>query len=86
MGELIESVRRKPYCVVPRDEVKKAHPDVFNIVLDDGRIIEPGWKRGWNPNGDAPGAVGAIVEAGFDPAYGARPLKRYIPRVIWKAS
>ena len=42
-GQLSEAVRRKPYCVVLLDEVEKAHPDVFNIllqVLDDGRITD----------------------------------------------
>jgi len=42
-GQLTEAVRRKPYAVVLLDEVEKAHPDVFNIllqVLDDGRITD----------------------------------------------
>lgn len=42
-GQLTESVRRKPYSVVLLDEIEKAHPDVFNIllqVLDDGRITD----------------------------------------------
>ncbi len=42
-GQLTEAVRRKPYCVVLFDEIEKAHPDVFNIllqVLDDGRITD----------------------------------------------
>ena len=42
-GELTEAVRRKPYSVVLFDEIEKAHPDVFNIllqVLDDGRITD----------------------------------------------
>ena len=42
-GQLTEAVRRKPYCVVLFDEVEKAHPDVFIIllqVLDDGRITD----------------------------------------------
>ena len=42
-GQLTEAVRRKPYAVVLFDEVEKAHPDVFNIllqVLDDGRITD----------------------------------------------
>ncbi len=42
-GELTEAVRRKPYSVVLFDEMEKAHPDVFNIllqVLDDGRITD----------------------------------------------
>ena len=42
-GQLTETVRRKPYCVVLFDEVEKAHPDVFNVllqVLDDGRITD----------------------------------------------
>ena len=42
-GQLTEAVRRKPYSVVLLDEVEKAHPDVFNVllqVLDDGRITD----------------------------------------------
>ncbi|HBJ18950.1 MAG TPA: type VI secretion system ATPase TssH, partial [Clostridiales bacterium] len=42
-GQLTEAVRRKPYSVVLFDEVEKAHPDVFNIllqILDDGRITD----------------------------------------------
>ena len=42
-GQLTEAVRRKPYSVILFDEVEKAHPDVFNIllqVLDDGRVTD----------------------------------------------
>lgn len=42
-GQLSERVRRRPYCVVLFDEIEKAHPDVFNVllqVLDDGRITD----------------------------------------------
>lgn len=42
-GQLTEAVRRKPYSVVLFDEIEKAHPDVFNVllqVLDDGRITD----------------------------------------------
>lgn len=42
-GQLTESVRRNPYCVILFDEIEKAHPDVFNIllqVLDDGRLTD----------------------------------------------
>ncbi|HPG61467.1 MAG TPA: ATP-dependent chaperone ClpB [Casimicrobium sp.] len=42
-GQLTEQVRRKPYCVILFDEVEKAHPDVFNVllqVLDDGRMTD----------------------------------------------
>ena len=42
-GQLSEKVRRKPYCVVLLDEIEKAHPDVFNLllqVLDDGRLTD----------------------------------------------
>ena len=42
-GQLTEAVRRKPYCVILFDEIEKAHPDVFNIllqVLDDGRLTD----------------------------------------------
>ena len=42
-GQLTEAVRRKPYCVVLLDEIEKAHPEVFNVllqVLDDGRLTD----------------------------------------------
>ncbi|MCX7665482.1 MAG: ATP-dependent chaperone ClpB [Gemmataceae bacterium] len=42
-GQLTEAVRRKPYCVVLFDEIEKAHPDVFNVLLqllDDGRLTD----------------------------------------------
>ncbi len=42
-GELTEAVRRKPYSIILLDEIEKAHPDVFNIllqVLDDGRLTD----------------------------------------------
>ncbi len=42
-GQLTEAVRRRPYCVVLFDEIEKAHPDVFNLllqVLDDGRLTD----------------------------------------------
>ena len=42
-GQLTEKVRRNPYSVVLFDEIEKAHPDVFNIllqILDDGRLTD----------------------------------------------
>jgi len=42
-GQLTEKVRRKPYCVILLDEIEKAHPDVYNIllqVLDDGQLTD----------------------------------------------
>jgi ATP-dependent Clp protease ATP-binding subunit ClpB len=42
-GALTEAVRRKPHCVILLDEVEKAHPDVFNVllqILDDGRLTD----------------------------------------------
>lgn len=42
-GQLTEAIRRKPYSVVLFDEIEKAHPDIFNIllqVLDDGRLTD----------------------------------------------
>lgn len=42
-GQLTEAVRRRPYCVVLLDEIEKAHPDVFNVllqILDDGRLTD----------------------------------------------
>jgi ATP-dependent Clp protease ATP-binding subunit ClpB len=167
-GQLTEAVRRKPYSVVLLDELEKAHPDVFNIllqVLDDGRLtdshgrtvsfrntiiimtsnlgssylldaIEAGGitdevrnrvmaelKGHFRPEflnrldeqvifkplsrdeiskivelllNDlrkrllereielevTPAAMEAIIDGGYDPIYGARPLKRYIQRAV----
>jgi ATP-dependent Clp protease ATP-binding subunit ClpB len=42
-GQLTEAVRRRPYCVVLLDEIEKAHPDVYNVllqILDDGRLTD----------------------------------------------
>jgi ATP-dependent Clp protease ATP-binding subunit ClpB len=42
-GQLTEAVRRRPYCVILLDEIEKAHPDVFNVLLqllDDGRLTD----------------------------------------------
>ena len=57
-GQLTEAVRRKPYSVVLFDEIEKAHPDVFNIllqVLDDGRIT------------DSQGQYGGLQEHDYHP-------------------
>ena len=168
-GQLTEAVRRKPYSVVLFDEIEKAHPDVFNIllqVLDDGRITDSQGRTvdfkntiiiltsnlgssalldGIEPNGEISAAAKAevsellrrsfrpeflnrldeivfykpltkddirkivdlqiadlnrrlsdrqiscevteaakdfIVENGYDPVYGARPLKRFIQKHV----
>lgn len=168
-GQLTEAVRRKPYCVLLFDEIEKAHPDVFNIllqILDDGRVTDsqgrtvnfkntviimtsnigaPHLIEGITPAGDireearhnvmrelragfrpeflnrvddivlfkplhldeiiriadllaeqlkqrlkerrvtleiSTEALRFIAEAGYDPIYGARPLKRYLQREL----
>jgi ATP-dependent Clp protease ATP-binding subunit ClpB len=145
-GQLTEAVRRRPYSVVLLDEIEKAHPDVFNILLqlmDDGRLTDgqgrtvdftnvvmimtsnlPGEPRDFfkpefiNRIDDivrfreltqddlqriveiqldvlrqrvadkrmtlvvTAEAEAAIAREGFDPAFGARPLKRVIQREI----
>ncbi len=145
-GQLTEAVRRRPYAVILLDEIEKAHPDVFNIllqVLDDGRLTDGQGRTvnftnavlimTTNYQGDlreafkpeflnrideivrfrelSPDDIGAIVDIqlrdlasrlaqrrlgldvtdparawlarrGYDPVYGARPLKRLIQREI----
>ena len=168
-GQLTEAVRRKPYSVVLFDEVEKAHPDVFNVllqVLDDGRITDSQGRTvdfkntililtsnlgsqalldGIGPDGEisdaarnqvgellkrsfrpeflnrldeivfykpltrenithivdllveglnrrladkqlavtlTPAAKGAVIEAAYDPVYGARPLRRYLQHTV----
>jgi ATP-dependent Clp protease ATP-binding subunit ClpC len=47
-GQLTEKVRRKPYCVILFDEIEKAHPDVFNImlqILEDGMLTDAQGRR-----------------------------------------
>lgn len=46
-GQLTDAVRRKPYSVILFDEIEKAHPDVFNLllqILDDGRLTDSKWR------------------------------------------
>jgi len=147
-GQLTEAVRRRPYSVVLLDEIEKAHPDVFNVllqILDDGRltdgqgrtvdfrntvlimtsnvrsaeamrdvfrpeflnrideivefhplskeqigeIVELQLRRVEERLAErglrlelTNGARAAIAEAGWDPTYGARPLKRAIQRLL----
>jgi ATP-dependent Clp protease ATP-binding subunit ClpB len=145
-GQLTEAVRRRPYAVVLLDEIEKAHPDVFNVLLqlmDDGRLTDgqgrtvdftnvvlimtsnlPGDPRDFfkpefvNRIDDivrfrelseedlarivdiqltslerrvaerrmalvvTEAARAALAREGFDPAYGARPLKRVLQREI----
>jgi ATP-dependent Clp protease ATP-binding subunit ClpB len=147
-GQLTEAVRRRPYSVVLLDEIEKAHPDVFNIllqILDDGRLTDGHGRtvdfrntvlimtsnlRSPEAMQDVfrpeflnrideivefhsldreqlaeivelqlrrlrarlaergidleltPEAKEAVAEAGWDPTYGARPLKRAIQRMI----
>ena len=47
-GQLTEKVRRKPYCVILFDEIEKAHPDIFNImlqILEDGILTDAQGRR-----------------------------------------
>ena len=145
-GQLTEAVRRRPYAVVLLDELEKAHPDVFNVllqVLEDGRLTDgqgrtvdftnavlimtsniPGEPIEYfkpefvnrideivrfTPLTEAdlsrivviqlaslrsrlaerrltlsvtPGAEAALARAGFDPDFGARPLRRVIQRQV----
>ncbi|HJU47403.1 MAG TPA: AAA family ATPase, partial [Gaiellaceae bacterium] len=147
-GQLTEAVRRRPYCVILLDEIEKAHPDVFNVLLqllDDGRLTDSQGRtvdfrntvvimtsnirstdqllehfrpefvnrideivafepltreqiseivelqlhrvtarlaeQGLTLELTA-GAVELIAEAGWDPQFGARPLKRAIQRLL----
>ena len=54
-GQLTEAVRRKPYSVVLLDEIEKAHPDVFNIllqILEDGKLTDSAGAQGRLPQHD----------------------------------
>ena len=108
-GQLTEAVRRKPYSVILFDEVEKAHPDVFNIllqVLDDGRITDSQGRtvdfkntiiiltsnlgssiilEGIGPDGklseEARGEVNGLLKRQFRPEYSeiAREIVFYTP-------
>ena len=104
-GQLTEAVRRKPYQVLLFDEIEKAHPDVFNIllqVLDDGRLTD---NKGRTANFKntiiimtsnatreelrmtmRPEFLNRIDEIlaqeGYDPDFGARPVKRAIQNLV----
>jgi len=61
-GALTEAVRRRPYQVVLFDEIEKAHPDVFNVllqVLDDGRLTEMCIRDRRGTGGEGRGSSGA---------------------------
>jgi ATP-dependent Clp protease ATP-binding subunit ClpB len=149
-GQLTEAVRRRPYSVVLLDEIEKAHPDVFNVllqVLDDGRLTDGQGRTvdftnvvlimtsnlqvdpldffrpefinrvdeiiRFRPLDESdlakiveiqlghwrdrlaerrieldvtPEAMALLAKEGFDPAFGARPLKRIIQREIGDAA
>ena len=81
-GQLTEAVRRKPYSVVLFDEVEKAHPDVFNIllqVLDDGRITDSQGRTVDFKNTIiilTSNLGSSIIQEGIDPEGNLRPEAR----------
>src|ERR671912_433771 len=75
-GTLTKAVRRRPYSVVLLDEIEKAHPDVFNILL---REVQ---RRLGDEVRLTPAATDFLVNKGYDESYGARPLKRAIQRFV----
>src|SRR5207237_1218908 len=113
-GQLTEAVRRKPYSVVLLDEIEKAHPDVFNILLqmlEEGRLTDAQGRHvdfrntivimtsnigaasiakhtslGFSVDEVAieltEKAKDFMVDRGYDPTMGARPLRRAIQRYI----
>ena len=108
-GQLTDTVRRKSYCLVLLDEIEKAHPEVFNILLqifDDGHLTDAKGRKGdfrntgvLNPTFQmelvrkqlalkavklemTDGAKDWIGEKGYDPVFGARPLRRVIQNEI----
>jgi ATP-dependent Clp protease ATP-binding subunit ClpB len=101
-GQLTEQIRRRPYSAVLLDEIEKAHPDVFNILLIDEIIVfhqlEKAHLRQIVDLVLSRPAVQLeerritievslevrdfLVEVGFSPVYGARPLNREVERRI----
>src|SRR5207302_1692397 len=94
-GQLTEQVRRKPYSVVLFDEIEKAHPDVWNMllqILEEGKLTETldlevgkvlERRRGKNSRLTLDEkAKDFLVEKGYDPNYGARPMRRSVERFL----
>jgi ATP-dependent Clp protease ATP-binding subunit ClpB len=118
-GALTEAVRRRPYQVVLFDEIEKAHPDVFNVLLEVMQVVRAHFRPEFLNRVDEiilfhrlrRQDMGAIVDIqfkrldrlledrkivleltdegrawladkGYDPAYGARPLKRVIQKYV----
>jgi ATP-dependent Clp protease ATP-binding subunit ClpC len=108
-GQLTEKVRRKPYSVILLDEIEKAHPDIFNLllqILEDGCLTDSFGRRVDFKNTvlimtsnvgakEVKGKKGLgfiaestieakefILEKGYNPELGARPLKRAIQRYL----
>jgi len=101
-GQLTEAVRRKPYSVVLLDEIEKAHPDTFNILLQV--LFTPLTKENivdivglqlksvtkmvaqQGITFDATQeAISYLAEKGYNPEYGARPVKRVIQKEVLNA-
>ena len=85
-GQLTEAVRRRPYSVVLLDEIEKAHPDVFNIllqVMDDGRLTD-----GQGRTVDFKNVVLIMTSniAGRDGSGGARPTSSPSSSTAWTTS
>ena len=97
-GQLTEAVRRRPYSVILLDEMEKAHPDVFNVLL---QVFHPLGMAQIEKIVDiqladvrarlakermtlaiTPAAKQMLAVGGLDPVFGARPLKRLVQREV----
>ena len=90
-GQLTEAVRRKPYSVVLLDEIEKAHPDVFNIllqVLDDGRLTDNKGRTVDFRNTIIimTSNMGAqVIQENFAPAFDGNKIRRkWSKRRVWR--
>src|SRR5436190_1115040 len=75
-GQLTEKIRRRPYAVVLLDEIEKAHPDVFNTllqVMEEGRLTDSFGRRVDFRN---------VIKGEQENPFGARPLRREVERLI----
>jgi len=92
-GQLTEAVKRRPYAIILLDEIEKAHPDIFNVllqILDDGRLTDGQGRTVdfrntliiMTSNLGSQAVKELLAQRGYDPIYGARPLKRVIQRDI----
>lgn len=77
-GQITEAIRRRPYSIALFDEVERAHPDVWNVLLQVLQVLHAGRLTDGHGRTVTPGLRASLARGGVDPQFGARPLKRLI--------